>query len=314
VVRKEVFLLVTSEHLTLLKPQRYTPLQASLDAFLLSKQAARCTAKTLIHYRYTVGNFVGFLHRQRITELEQITPKHIRRFLVELQRQGLKDTTQHAHARGIKAWLRWLVAEGDLEESPMKRVEMPRLEQRVPPPFSPEDVRKLLAACDRKTDTGRRNYAIVLCLLDSGLRLAEFASLQLSDINLRTGIVSVRRGKGGKQRQTRFGAKARGALVRFLATQQCEPGEPLWGLSPRGIQIMLYRLGKRAHVQPCGPHRFRRTFCLWCMRSGMDLHSLRMLMGHSDLSILQRYLALAGEDIERAHVAHSPVDRLLAGR
>ena len=98
--------MVRGEHLTLLKPQRYTPLQASLDAFLLSKQAARCTAKTLVHYRYTVGNFVAFLHRQGVSDLEQITPNHIRRFLVELQRQGLKDTTQHAHARGIKTWLR----------------------------------------------------------------------------------------------------------------------------------------------------------------------------------------------------------------
>jgi len=47
------------------------------------------------------------------------------------------------------------------------------------------------------------------------------------------------------------------------------------------------------------------------LRDGMDLHSLRMLMGHSDLSVLQRYLALAGEDIERAHKAHSPVDNML---
>jgi hypothetical protein len=64
--------LVTSEHLTLLKPYRYMPLQASLDAFLLSKQAARCTSKTLVHYRYTVGNFVGFLHLHR-------QPRHSRR-------------------------------------------------------------------------------------------------------------------------------------------------------------------------------------------------------------------------------------------
>jgi site-specific recombinase XerD len=196
----------------------------------------------------------------------------------------------------------------------MKRMEMPRLDQCVPPPFSPEDIRKLLVACNRKTDTGLRDYAIMLCLLDSGLRLAEFASLRLSDVNMRTGIVRVRKGTGGKQRQTRFGGKARGALVRFLGTRQCEPGEPLWGLSARGIQIMLYRLGKRTGVRPCGPHRFRRTFALWCLRDGMDLHSLRVLMGHSDLSILQRYLALAGEDIEHAHIAHSPADTLLTGR
>jgi integrase/recombinase XerD len=302
------------EHLTLLKPLEYSPLQAAMDAFVLSRQAARCAARTVEHYTYTVGAFLDFLGSIGVTSPQEITSHHIRRFLVDLQGRGLKDTSQHAHARGIKTWLRWLVAEGDLQESPMMRVQMPRLEQRVPPPFSPEDICKLLKVCNRKTDTGLRNYAIMLCLLDSGLRLAEFASLRLSDVNMRTGIVRVRKGKGGKQRQTRFGAKARGALVRFLGTRQCEPGEPLWGLSARGIQIMLYRLGKRTGVLPCGPHRFRRTFALWCLRDGMDLHSLRVLMGHSDLSILQRYLALAGEDIERAHIAHSPVDTLLAGR
>ena len=49
---------------------------------------------------------------------------------------------------------------------------------------------------------------------------------------------------------------------------------------------------------------------LWCLRGGMDLHSLRLWMSHSTLAVLQRYLALAGEDVEQAHVAHSPVDRL----
>jgi hypothetical protein len=52
----------------------------------LSKQAARCTAKTLVHYRYTVGGLVSFLQGQRVIELERITPNHVRRFLVELQR------------------------------------------------------------------------------------------------------------------------------------------------------------------------------------------------------------------------------------
>jgi integrase/recombinase XerD len=67
-----------------------------------------------------------------------------------------------------------------------------------------------------------------------------------------------------------------------------------------------------AGVEPCAPHRFRRTFALWCLRDGMDLHSLRMLMGHSTLAVLQRYLALAGEDLERVHKQHSPADRLLS--
>jgi site-specific recombinase XerD len=82
-----------SEHLALLKPRTYTPLQAFLQAFLLSKQAARCTAERLVHYSYTIGNCAAFLHGQHLTEPEQVTTNHIRRFLVELQRRGLKDTT-----------------------------------------------------------------------------------------------------------------------------------------------------------------------------------------------------------------------------
>lgn len=93
-----------------------------------------------------------FLLKHQITTPDRIAADHIRRFLVGLQDRGLKDTTQHAHARGIKPWFRWLVREGDLEDSPLERVDMPKLEQRIPPPFSPEHIRELLAACDRRTD------------------------------------------------------------------------------------------------------------------------------------------------------------------
>jgi len=155
-------------------------------------------------------SFVEFLPSERVATPDRIAPDHIRRFLVGLQDGGLKDTTQHAHARRIKTWLRWLVRESDREQSPMNGVDMRKLELCIPPPFSPEHIRQLLAARARRTDSGRHNYAIILCLLDSGLRLVEFASLQLADVDLRHGIVTLRRGIGGRQRQTRFAVKARG--------------------------------------------------------------------------------------------------------
>jgi len=120
------------------------PLDVAFRAFLLSRRAARCTPKTLEHYQYTVGGFVQWLGELDVATVQEITASHIRTYLVSLQDRGLKDTTQHAHARGIKAWLNWLVREGDLEESPMRNVAMPRLEKRVPAPFTAEDVRALL--------------------------------------------------------------------------------------------------------------------------------------------------------------------------
>lgn len=246
----------------------------------------------------------------------------MRAYLISLQERGLKDTTQHAHARGIKTWLTWLVEEGHMDESPMRKVAMPRLEKRVPPAFSREDVQKLLVACDRSTVIGVRNYAVVLTLLDTGLRAGEFVSLRVGDVDMRTGLATVL-GKGQKQRTVRAGSKARSTILHMLAFRhEVQDGDPLWvahsirgrstgALSVHGLQTMLVRLGRDAGVKPCAPHRFRRTFALWMLRDGCDLHSLRMLMGHSSLDVLQRYLDLAGEDIERAHMAHSPGDKLL---
>ena len=294
-----------------------TGLDYAFEGFMLSREAMRCTPKTLEHYQYTLGSFTDYLTDQGVDDVADITAHCIRAYLVGLQRRGLKDTTQHIHARGIRAWLNWLVLEGELDTSPMKRVAMPRLEKRIPPPFTPQDVQTLLAACDRRTTLGARNYAIILTLLDTGLRAAEFCSLHVGDLDMRSGLCTVL-GKGSKQRTVRVGAKARGAIVKMLGLRNgVTDDEPLWAtrgstaLSIHGLQTMLHRLGRRVDVMPCAPHKFRRTFALWCLRDGMDLHSLRMLMGHSTLDVLQRYLALAGEDVERAHKAHSPADKLL---
>ena len=202
------------------------------------------------------------------------------------------------------------------------KVRMPRLEKRVLPPFTAEDIQALLAQCNRKTTKGIRDYGLILMLVDTGLRASELLSLRVGDVDMRSGVIVVM-GKGRKQRTVRAGNRARSAIMRMIASRgEIRPGEPLWvaynlkrqekgELTLYGLATVLKRLGRKAGVLPCGPHRFRRTFALWCLRDGMDLHSLRMLMGHSSLPMLQRYLALASEDIERAHAAHSPVDRLL---
>jgi site-specific recombinase XerD len=176
-----------------------SPLSTSLFAFLLDRQAARCPPKTLEHYEYTCGGFVKWLGVQGILDVGQITAHHIRAYLVSLQQRGLKDTTQYAHARGIKAWLNWLVREGDLDESPMRKVAIPKLEERIPAPFKASDVKRLLAHCNRKTPIGARNYSIVLTLLDTGLRAAEFVSLRVGGPDMRSGLATIV-GKGRKQR------------------------------------------------------------------------------------------------------------------
>ncbi len=290
-------------------------LDLALDIFITAKQAERCTPRTIDTYTWTLKRFLGWLQERGITDPQSITAHHIRLYLADLDSQGYASSYIHIYARTIKTWLRFLFAEDLIPTDPMAKVAMPRLDKEILPAFTPEDVKRLLAVC--LTD---RDKALVLCLLDSGCRAAEFVNLNISDFDRKTGAVSVRQGKGRKDRVTFLGAQARKALLKYLMLRQdAENDGPLFPsattgerLTPNGLLLLCRRLGKRANVDHCHPHTFRRTFALWSLRAGMSIFALQQIMGHSDLAMLRRYLALVEEDLADAHRQHGAVDTMLA--
>ena len=226
----------------------------------------------------------------------------------------------------------------------MRKVKMPKKGKHILPAFAPDDIRALLGAC-----TNARDRAMILCLLDSGCRASEFVGLNVGDVNMRSGAVFVRSGKGDKDRVTRIGERSRRALAAYLAERPgMGPKDPLWvgtstfaritdparraraerlpagvnddplrvttytgeRLTASGLRILCSRLGRRAGVAPCGPHEFRRTCALSLHRSGARLTEIAGLLGHSDLATLQRYLDLQAADFADAHVRHGPVDHM----
>jgi hypothetical protein len=112
------------------------------------------------------------------------------------------------------------------------------------------------------------------------------------------------------------------ALVRYLATRAgVAAGDPLFcgrwrpGLSARGIQLAIARLGRRAAVGTrCSPHTFRHTFARGYLVNGGDVFSLQQILGHATLDMVRRYVYFASfETVRRLHAAASPADELLIG-
>jgi integrase/recombinase XerD len=163
--------------------------------------------------------------------------------------------------------------------------------------------------------TGKRDRAVMLFLLDTGVRASELISITLADINLITGDVFIKLGKGKKDRNVFLGSKTRKALRAYLrlridssnALWTTDDGEPLtyWGL-----KMIMRRRANQAKVKTPELHAFRRWFALTCLRTGMDIYSLQELMGHADLQVLRRYLKQTNQDIREAHHRASPVDNL----
>lgn len=156
----------------------------AFEMFLLDCEASRFTAHTLRFYRGRLSLFVAWCAEQDDPDLTDLTANHLRRYLVELTRRELSSAYVHSHARALRTFLNYCVRDGLLESSPFARVQMPRLEKKILPALTSAEVKRIIAACE--TD---RDRAIVLFLLDSGVRASELCALDVTDVDLSTGAV-----------------------------------------------------------------------------------------------------------------------------
>lgn len=204
-------------------------------------------------------------------------------------------------------------AEPEKWRNPITKVKAPRLAEEPLEPVDVKVVGSMLETCDTSF-LGKRNRAILLFLLDTGLRARELLSVNLEDINLITGNVLLRRGKGSKTRTVLIGKETKKA-VRAYIRQRSDCLEVLWvtddqkkSLSYSGLRALLNRHAKLSGVDTPSAHDFRRAFAITMLRNGTDLVTLARLMGHTNLKVLQRYLKLLPEDLQVAHRRAGPVD------
>lgn len=289
-------------------------LEDAFDIFMLDNRASGFTDSTLTFYRTQLTPFLAWCQAQGALRLDALTPAIIRAYLVHRQEQGLADHTVHAAARSIKALCNFCVKEGLISESPMAKVSMPKLPKLEMPTFTPEDARKLINACDNERDA-----AIVMVLLDTGIRSSELTNLRGGDIDAKTGSIFIRQGKGQKDRTVYAGAKTLRQLRRYYLERGTPgPDDPIWlslrggePLKTSGLRQLLERIGRQAGVKHSNPHTYRRTFALLSLRNGMSIYHLQRLMGHEDITVLRSYLALVQDDLKDAHEQYGAVDSFL---
>jgi integrase/recombinase XerD len=289
-----------------------------IEAFLIDRQARGLSPRTIHYYRQKLGLFHDYLEASEIKSIDDITPRLIRRFLVDLAASHNAGGV-HGIYRALRAWLNWYEEEEDDNwPNPIRKVHPPKVPQQLLDPLSLDDLKAMLSTCTGHSFANDRDRAMLLALLDTGCRRAEFCGLNLADVNLSDGSVLIRHGKGDKPRVVFLGAKSRKALMNYLRHRPKVEGEtPLWvtaaetRLSYAGLREVIRRRARAAGIVEPSLHSFRRAFALSCLRNHVDVFALQRLMGHSDLSVLRRYLAQTEEDLRQAHARGGPVDNLL---
>lgn len=298
---------------------RQITLYEAIQRFDLDNAARRLTASTRKQYVNSLRMFQTWCEGEGISLLTDVTTTVIRRYLVDLASRinahgdPLSAEYVHGLARAVRRLFAFAVEDELITETPFKRIKMPRLPERVLIDLSPAEVEAVLRACKY-----RRDKAIVSLMVDTGIRANELCALNVEDADLDDGAILVRKGKGQKERWLFAGKRARTALRLYMLERGlARPSAPLFAsqkgarrLITNSIVQLFRRLQRTSGVHHATAHALRRTFAIACLRSGMDIHSLRLLMGHSDEWMLRKYLNLTKGDLRTAHERHSPLDNM----
>ena len=318
-----------ADHILLSNHNTGYKITSLVDGYILN---CRCEAKspaTIGNYRYRLNCFIWFCQAYGLPDdLRNIKANHIRQFLLYLStetnrwgnnttsaRKPAAPSTINHYYRVLHSFFNWLTQEELISNNPLHHIKAPKLEYKVIQALTPEEVKLLFRSCSSKSHLDVRNRAILMMFLDTGIRVSELASITLDDIDIESGSILVRHGKGSKQRMVRIGFKAQKTLWRYVTLYRRCNGDRLFisqyhePLTATGIKLMVRRLANKCRIANVHVHRLRHTFAISFLRAGGDVFSLQYLLGHSTLHMTQRYLqSLNADDAISAHRRFSPLD------
>jgi site-specific recombinase XerD len=295
-------------HLQLI-PQSGQRIREAYEDFILSRKAALYSPKTIQFYEETTGGFISWLLANGFSDPNNITVRHVRTYISKIASRRVSDATIHKHARGMKTFIRFCYSEGYTSE--LVTFTMPKVGKKRHPVLSPDEVKRLVDAC-----TTPRDKAMILVLIDTGIRASEFLALDWKDVDIGTGLVRIRSGKGKKSRSVIIGINTRRALLAYRRIIPDNNNSPLFQtienrrLRYHGLRSALRRVGKRAGLK-VGAHMLRRSFATLSLRAGINPIHLQALMGHSSLEMTRRYIQMIDDDLIDAHREYGPVDKFL---
>jgi integrase/recombinase XerC len=271
-----------------------------------SLRAANHPETTRYNYLLAAAQFARFLaDSSGDWDPAAVQRKHVEAFQISMIETRSAATALNKH-KALQQFFRWLVEEGEIEQSPMVHVRQPKVVQKVIPVISDQDTRRLLEACAGNGFAQLRDQALIRMYANTGAWLSEIGGLLLTDVDLNLEAVCLH-GKGGKDRWVRLGPKTARVLRRYLRSRARRTGAAdvaeLWlaergvrSLRPNGIKIRLKRLGERAGVGNVYAHRWRHSYAHEWKLQGADTGDLMLILGWSSDETPRRYGASAAAE------------------
>ncbi len=289
-------------------------------------------------YHFYLNDFTDWLHA-RLGE-EEITPEDIdgeliRSYRLDLNRrissksnESFKKSTQKTFLVSIRAFLKYLIVEEQMEVLAPEQIILGKPEPRIPKVLDNDELKRLFDSQNLSKKSGIRDKAILETLFSTGLRVSELINLNVEDIKLETGEFAVI-GKGRKVRTVYLSPSAKNWISRYLSTRRDKfkplflrysgkkmenndfDGESL-RLTVRSVQRLVKKYITKAGIATdATPHTLRHSFATGLLSQGADLRSVQELLGHSNVATTQIYTHVTNKQLKDVHKKfHLDVDEV----
>jgi integrase/recombinase XerC len=294
------------------------PLVRDLRGYLLTER--KRSPLTVAAYERDLMEFTAFLRdTEGSVSLQAVKPTQIRRYIAHLfDARGCDSRTVCRKLSSIRALYRFLKITGILENDPAAAIPGPSIAKKRPAPLKVDEVMTLLrTSLAGRTDAAqRRDNAIMELFYASGMRRAELAGVRLADVDLAERTIRVT-GKGNKERLVVINRAAGDAIEAYLRVRPRSADPALFlgrggkALTPKHVWRIFRDIYRVSGIQKhASPHTLRHSFATHLVENGVDLETVRELLGHESLATTGVYLQLAMGHKRRAYDEAHPRDRM----
>lgn len=304
-------------------------LGAFVLAYLADLQLRNYSRHTIRGARVHLRLFLVWCEERGLTAPADVTLSVLRRYQSHLFHHRKVDghrlsfIAQWDRLGGVRRFFSWMERQGHLPSSPAARLELPRIEKRLPRNIlTAEEAEAVLAQPELSTARGLRDRAILETLYATGLRRQEMEALTVEDLDLRADVVFVREGKGKKDRMIPLSERAAAWLTKYLEearpqlVRKRDPGNVFLGRRGAPLQggqmSQLVRTYLRAaDVSKEGScHMFRHTMATLMLEGGADIRYVQQMLGHATITSTEIYTHVAIRKLREVHAASHPGARL----
>ena len=266
-----------------------------LPLWQMSLAAANKSQKTINGYIIGVNQYVTWLRdHDRPVTLNRRSVEEWSAYLLKT----LEPSTVRARQVALRQFSKWLVAEHEIPVDELIGMPAAKLDEKIVEPLTADELQRVLKACQGTSFRARRDDAMIRLMAETGARAAEICDMRVEDVDLKEGIATIVRGKGGKGRLVAFGeqtALALGYYLRMRKHHRLAHTPNLWlggggqTFSYAGMQVAFRHRGQLAGVPRLHPHLMRHGLATRWMEAGGSESGLMSICGWRSHDMLLRY-------------------------